>query len=244
MTLHADDSLSKALAERLRVLETERARTAELRSAYLVVEASAFARLGCFVASLRRSPATRSGAATIVRALGTVVLGAVAAGCGVSASALKASPSSAPQTNAVAVAARDVSAACRIHAQLTTGATVGIDALVRKGTTQDIADRHGAPSAAAYELYGWGKDRTGNSEPRGVCLIVDGKVEDRATSFYGEPRPDVAKALANPELARAGYLIEVPPGTFSRGTRRIGVAVVSSDGSISQSKVIRTITFR
>jgi hypothetical protein len=229
----ANASLSRALTERLQLLEVERLRNAELQRAYLVVEASAFSRLGAFARSLKRSRATRS--------LGAALLGAAVAGCGVTASAAKASPT--PSLSAGAGGVRDVTAACRIHGPLGSGATVGIDAFAVSRTTRDIPDRRDAQSAGAYEMYGWGRDRNSAGAARAVCLVVDGRVEDRAMSLYGEPRADVAKALGNPDLARSGYLIKIPAGTFTPGQHRIGVAVVSSDGSIAQSSVVRTITF-
>jgi hypothetical protein len=175
------------------------------------------------------------------QSLGAALLGAAVAGCGITASAAKASP--APNANAGPGSVRDVSAACRIHGPLQSGAMVGIDAFTGGGTTRDITDHREATSAGAYLMYGWGKDRNSAGPARAACLIVDGRVEERATSLYGEPRADVAKALANPALARSGYLIKIPAGTFTPGQHRIGVAVVSSDGSIAQSSVVRTITF-
>jgi hypothetical protein len=174
----------------------------------------------------------------MTQSLGAALFGAAVAGCGVTATDAKASPT--PSLNA---GVRDVSAACRIHGALGSGATVGIDAFAASRTTRDIPDHRDAPSAGAYEMYGWGRDRISTGPARAVCLIVDGKVEDRATSLYGEPRADVAKALGNPDLARSGYLIKIPAATFTPGQHRIGVAVVSSDGSIAQSSVVRTITF-
>jgi len=175
-----------------------------------------FVRLGAFVARLRHS---RSAGVVAAASLATLV--AAASACA----------SAASTANPAGV--RDVSASCAIHGQLQSGATVGIDA---------FAKATGA-GASGYEVYGWGKDRTGNGPARAVCLIVDGKVDDRATSLYGERRPDVAKVLSNPDLLLSGYLIKVPAGSISAGSHRIGVAVVSADGSIAASKVVRTITF-
>jgi len=185
---------------------------------------------------------SRRAAALLGGSLFALAFFAAIVGCGIGGEAARASPS--PRVSPTPTGgARDVSAACRIHGPLLSGGFIGIDAFARTGTTQDIASGRSVSNKPAYVLYGWGKDRVGSGPARGACLIVDGKVEDRATSLYGVSRPDVAKALDDPALDHSGYLIQVPAGTIAPGTRRIGVAVVSSDGSIAQSSVVRTITF-
>jgi hypothetical protein len=210
------DSLSESLLERLRLLERERAQNVELRHEYAVLERSAFVRLGAFVARLRRS---RSLGAVAVAAL--VTLAAAASAC------------ASPASTATPPGVRDVSASCAIHGRLQTGAVVGIDAFAKATGRNE----------SGYEVYGWGKDRTQTGPARAVCLIVDGRVDDRVTSLYGERRPDVAKVMSNPDLLLSGYLIKIPAGSIPAGSHRIGVAVVSADGSIAASNAVRTITF-
>jgi len=85
-------------------------------------------------------------------------------------------------------------------------------------------------------------EETGRATWRRVCLIVDGKVEDRAMSFYGEERADVAKVLKIPALMFSGYLIKIPPGTLQPGPHRIGAAVISADGSLAGYSMFRSVT--
>jgi hypothetical protein len=220
----ADYSLSPALRESLDRLEAELARNAELRHAYAVAERSALARLVAFVDSLKRSRGTAGFVAVVV------------------AFAVATCAAQSAQAPAPRPTAQNVSAACLIHGPLLSGPFAGIDAFVQDGTRLNIVDGRDIPQTAGYAIYGWGRDHSGYVAARGVCLIVDGKVEDRATSFYGEPRADVAKVLKIPALLFSGYLIKIPPGTLLPGAHRIGVAVVSADGSLAGNSVIRSVT--
>jgi hypothetical protein len=218
----ADESFPPHLRESLDVLESELARNDALRAAVAAAERSILIRFSAFLESLR---GPRGGS----RVAAVLVVSALIAGAGAGDAAAASAP-------------RDVSASCRIHGALQPGGNVGIDAFTRAGSTTNIVNGGVIQSRSGYDLYGWAQDRVHPTAARAVCLLVDGHVEERATSLYGEPRPDVAKVLLNPNLAASGYLIKVPPGTFAPGTHRVSVAVVSSDGSLGASPATRTIT--
>jgi hypothetical protein len=66
---------------------------------------------------------------------------------------------------------------------------------------------------ALYVASGWGSITIKNL---GVCLIVDGRIESRATSIYGPILPDVAAELHMPLLAQSGVETIVPPSGLTR----------------------------
>jgi hypothetical protein len=98
---------------------------------------------------------------------------------------------------------------------------------------KDIPRRADVRGTAFYVARGWAAVLEGRVTPaKAVCLVVDGNIESRATTFYGAARPDVAAAFSVPALNPTGFTIFVPPALLS-GHHHVQAAVEKPDGTFS-----------
>jgi hypothetical protein len=130
---------------------------------------------------------------------------------------------------------KNVSAMCHGTAKGTSAPAIG--ALDGVGTA--AAGGNTMPSGSTivatgrYYVDGWGADHAGKALARAACLFVDGRLASRAISFYDVSRPDVATALKQPALGRAGYKLVLPPRLLRPGPHDLSVGIVSTDGTVS-----------
>lgn len=76
------------------------------------------------------------------------------------------------------------------------------------------------PHTSTATFSGWAASAQPNSVPAGVQLVLQGAHDYVVNAATGMPRPDVAKANAQPGWAMAGYSVKadlsaVAPGTYA-----------------------------
>jgi len=81
-------------------------------------------------------------------------------------------------------------------------------------------------------VQGWAADRSMSHPSYGVCLIVDGRV-DGPVNVTRVQRQDVVDGFHSEGVRWTGFTIEIPPGSLHSGKRKIQVAALSPDGSLS-----------
>lgn len=99
---------------------------------------------------------------------------------------------------------------------------------VRSGKQREV----GAPLRVARGdrlfVRGWAIDDSARSLAAGVVLVVDGHTEIPA--LYGLPRPDVAEAYRDGELARSGFTAEIETAELDVGMHAADCRVLACDG--------------
>jgi hypothetical protein len=109
-----------------------------------------------------------------------------------------------------------------------------LDVILTGAGAAGIANGGELSTQGQYSIGGWAVDHTRDGPAKGVCLVVDGRLDPRAASAYGGARPDVVAAYHNDDrLLRSAYLIAIPPGLLSSGHHEIQVAAISADGSLA-----------
>ena len=117
---------------------------------------------------------------------------------------------------------RDVSSLCH--------RPVGVSRLAAVGHSDSL---HLERSATVLEVNGWATDHLTRVSPRGVCIAIDGRIAQNATSTIGGIRPDVASALNDPKALDSGFTIVMPTADLGAGHHSVQVIVISRDGTIA-----------
>lgn len=164
--------------------------------------------------------------------------------------AAPAAPPAAPAVGPVLGAgmppgSRDTSALCRSVNGKIGGSAPGSMDDFRSDEQQTIvvADGGQVNERVQYVAEGWATEPGMDRPAAGVCLSVDGKVEPRARSFFGLPRPDIAAGFHHPEIGSAGYALVVPAGTLSPGKHRIQ-AVAKLGAGYAMLPAVRNVLIR
>jgi hypothetical protein len=110
------------------------------------------------------------------------------------------------------------------------------------GTPLNDGDRlrHGSPVL----LEGWASDVSHVSQPKGLCVVVDGSSGYPAKGSQNQFRLDVVHAFGHPELASSGYLLTIKAGTLPRGHHSLGVGVVQADGVVLETPGAKEVEIR
>ena len=142
--------------------------------------------------------------------------------------AVSASPVSATRVS--------VSAACtqKRDRPLASNGVGRLDAVVAgEAASQAVSNSGELSEQGQYAIVGWAVDPALNGPARGVCLVLDGRLDPRAASSFGGARPDVAAAYNNDRLLRSAYMIAISPDSLSPGRHEIQVAAISAEGSLA-----------
>jgi hypothetical protein len=76
-------------------------------------------------------------------------------------------------------------------------------------------------------VRGWAVDQRAKTEAGGVIINVDGSTDVLAN--YGQPRPDVANNLKNPDYMNSGFTASIDTATLSKGHHTLTMRVVTAD---------------
>lgn len=139
----------------------------------------------------------------------------------------------------------DVSATCRGANLSGTLKNLGnVDGIGEIRDGRQVAEPTGfvADRTATLWLTGWAADVPGKVPARAVCLVVDGRLDQRAAAGYGAGRVDVATAYHVDALAATGFMVSIPVSDLSSGAHRVTVAAVLASGEtdpISSNWIVR-----
>jgi hypothetical protein len=131
-----------------------------------------------------------------------------------------------------------------LHAKA--GSALGVGSIDAVGEMLDGAfkprlDRFVLEPRAQVYIGGWAAADT-HTPALAACFVLDGVVRSDAGATYGGFRPDVAAAFHAAALAPSGYVLTLPRSGLAKGIHRIGVAVVSSAGTVTM--LATPVTFR
>lgn len=160
-----------------------------------------------------------------------------------SAPASTTSGATAAATPAPGAALRDVSAKCSRGGRPSGEAFGSFDGMLGPAG-QVVPDGASVPPKTGYRLVGWAGDRSHEQAAQAACLLVDGRIEPRAVAVIGNVRADVAAATNHDGMRLSGFEITIPSGALGPGRHKIGIAVVSADGSIGTIPGQHTIVAR
>jgi hypothetical protein len=152
-------------------------------------------------------------------------------------------PADAPVVISDTGPAVDVHSDCQ-HVKPSAAPAIGsIDAIgeMLDGAFKARLDRFVLEPGAQVYLGGWAATDA-QTPALAACFVLDGIVRSDAGATYGGFRPDVAQAYHTASLAPSGYVVTLPRDGLSKGSHRIGVAVVSSAGTVTM--LTTPITFR
>jgi hypothetical protein len=76
-------------------------------------------------------------------------------------------------------------------------------------------------------IGGWAVDNRSAQAAAGVFVEVDSKI---VAGSYGVPRPDVAKAMANPLYTTSGFQVFIPASLLPKGSHHVTLDVYAHDG--------------
>jgi hypothetical protein len=76
-------------------------------------------------------------------------------------------------------------------------------------------------------VRGWAVDQRAKTGAGGVIINVDGNTDVLAN--YGQPRPDVATNLKNPDYTNSGFTASIDSATLSKGHHTLTMRVVTAD---------------
>ena len=118
---------------------------------------------------------------------------------------------------------RDTSGLCRsVNGSFGAAAPGSIDDLRSDEQQTSVVAEGGQVNARVqYVAEGWATESGMDRPAAGVCLVVDGKIEPRARSYFGLARPDIAAGYHHAEVGSSGYMLVIAPGTLSPGKHRI-----------------------
>jgi hypothetical protein len=155
-------------------------------------------------------------------------------------------PAPSPQTARVQYAGpHDVTGSCQgAHLSHVVKSLGNLDGFGEIQATKSEPEANGfvADRAGTIEVGGWAADLPNKTPAQAVCLVIDGKLDPRASALYGIGRPDVAASLHGDALVPTGFTLTLPVSDLRRGLHRVSVAVVLASGetdAISSGFLVR-----
>ncbi len=88
---------------------------------------------------------------------------------------------------------------------------------------------HRRDENSGLRVVGWAVDLRAGQEASRIFVNFDNRID--VPALYGQPRPDVALALRNPNYAAAGYVSYVRTSLLTVGAHFVQLKIVSHDGS-------------
>jgi hypothetical protein len=104
---------------------------------------------------------------------------------------------------------------------------LALDEIGGKLPVQNVSIPVNPQSMPKITVRGWAVDQRTKGEAGGVIVNVDGKTD--VVANYGQPRPDVAANLKNPNYTNSGFIATIDASTLEKGRHTLTMRVVTAD---------------
>ena len=105
---------------------------------------------------------------------------------------------------------------------------LGMDEIGGQIPKPNVAIPVDAKRTPTINVRGWAVDQRAKTAAAGVVVNVDGKTD--LVANYGQPRPDVAANLKNPNYTNCGFVTSLDVSGLEKGRHTLTMRVVTADG--------------